>query len=105
MLYEVITVILQMLSLGLGEMSRFPFVEAPDSRQISDGVRLLEELGAIQGKPEGKEGLRLTPLGKQLARVPLDPRLARMVLAAPDFDCLEEVLIITAALSIRNNFV
>lgn len=96
------SVILQMLSLGLGEMSRFPFVEAPDSRQISDGVRLLEELGAIQGKPEGKEGLRLTALGKQLARIPLDPRLARMVLAAPHFDCLEEVLIITAALSIQD---
>lgn len=96
------SVILQMLSLGLGDMASFPFVEPPDSRQISDGVRLLEELGAISGKPEGKEGLKLTALGKQLARIPLDPRLARMVLEAPKFGALEEILIITSALSIQD---
>lgn len=91
-----------MLALGLGDMSRFPFVEAPDSRHIKDGLRLLEELGAISGSIEGKQSLRLTPLGRQLARVPLDPRLARMVLAAPQFGCLEEILIITSALSIQD---
>ena len=96
------SVILQMLALGLGDMSRFPFVEAPDSRHIKDGLRLLEELGAINGSIDGKHPLRLTPLGRQLARVPLDPRLARMVLAAPQFGCLEEILIITSALSIQD---
>jgi ATP-dependent helicase HrpA len=96
------SVILQMLALGLGDMSRFPFVEAPDSRHIKDGLRLLEELGAINGAIDGQHPLRLTPLGRQLARVPLDPRLARMVLAAPQFGCLEEILIITSALSIQD---
>ena len=96
------SVILQMLALGLGDMSRFPFVEAPDNRHIKDGLRLLEELGAINGSIDGQHPLRLTPLGRQLARVPLDPRLARMVLAAPQFGCLEEILIITSALSIQD---
>lgn len=118
------SVILQMLSLGLGDMASFPFVEPPDSRQISDGVRLLEELGALDTREqiaaarqsaqsavrghhhparEPKPGeLRLTPLGKQLARIPLDPRLARMVLEAPKYGVLEEVLIVTAALSIQD---
>lgn len=100
------SVILQMLALGLGDMASFPFVEAPDNRQISDGVRLLEELGAIAGSSQSGKGgsspLRLTATGKQLARIPLDPRLARMVLEAPKFGCLEEVLIITAALSIQD---
>lgn len=96
------SVILQMLALGLGDMSRFPFVEAPDSRHIKDGLRLLEELGAVTGTFEGKSVLRLTNSGRQLSRIPLDPRLARMVLAAPQFDCLEEVLIITSALSIQD---
>ena len=96
------SVILQMLALGLGDMSRFPFVEAPDNRHIKDGLRLLEELGAINGSIDGQNALRLTPLGRQLARVPLDPRLARMVLAAPQFGCLEEILIITSALSIQD---
>ncbi len=96
------SVILQMLALGLGDMSRFPFVEAPDSRHIKDGLRLLEELGAINGSIDGQHPLRLTSLGRQLARVPLDPRLARMVLAAPQFGCLEEILIITSALSIQD---
>lgn len=96
------SVILQMLALGLGDMSRFPFVEAPDNRHIKDGLRLLEELGAINGSIDGQHPLRLTLLGRQLARVPLDPRLARMVLAAPQFGCLEEILIITSALSIQD---
>ncbi len=96
------SVILQMLALGLGDMSRFPFVEAPDNRHIKDGLRLLEELGAINGSIDGQHPLRLTPMGRQLARVPLDPRLARMVLAAPQFGCLEEILIITSALSIQD---
>ncbi|WP_434354857.1 ATP-dependent RNA helicase HrpA [Parasalinivibrio latis] len=95
------SVILQMTSLGLGDMSAFPFVEAPDSRHIQDGIRLLEELGAIDRK--GKEGkVRLTQTGQQLARLPVDPRLARMVLAAPKQGSLREVMIIASALAIQN---
>lgn len=90
-----------MTSLGLGDMSAFPFVEAPDSRHIQDGIRLLEELGAIERK--GKEGkVRLTQTGQQLARLPVDPRLARMVLAAPKQGSLREVMIIASALAIQD---
>ncbi|MGL4931019.1 MAG: ATP-dependent RNA helicase HrpA, partial [Plesiomonas sp.] len=95
------SVILQMTSLGLGDISAFPFVEAPDKRNIQDGVRLLEELGALD--PEQKEAKkRLTPLGRKLSQLPVDPRLARMVLDAPKYGCLREVMIIVAALSIQD---
>lgn len=95
------SVILQMTALGLGDIEAFPFVEAPDKRNIQDGVRLLEELGAIdsQAKDANK---RLTAIGKQLARLPIDPRLARMVLEAPKYGCLKDVMIIAAALSIQD---
>ena len=93
------SVILQMTALGLGDIGAFPFVEAPDKRNIQDGVRLLEELGAIT-EEEGR--YRLTPSGRQLAQLPVDPRLARMVLEAQKYGCVREVMIIVAALSIQD---
>ncbi|WP_062353506.1 ATP-dependent RNA helicase HrpA [Herbidospora yilanensis] len=89
------SVILQMTSLGLGDISAFPFVEPPDKRQINDGVNLLQELGALDAKG-------LTPMGRKLAQLPVDPRLARMVLEAQTNGCAREVMIITAALSIQD---
>lgn len=94
------SVILQMTALGLGDIAAFPFVEAPDKRQIQDGVRLLEELGALAA--ESAHGYRLSPLGRQLAQLPLDPRLARMVLEARNNACVREVMVIAAALSIQD---
>jgi len=94
------SVILQMTSLGLGDISAFPFVEAPDKRNIQDGVRLLEELGAINTPENGR--YTLTEQGRSLAQLPVDPRLARMVLEAQKNSCLREVMIITAALSIQD---
>ncbi len=86
-------VILRMQALGLGDVEKFSFLEAPDPRAISDGFQLLEELGAMD------EARQLTPQGKQLAQLPIDPRIARMILAAQKENCLTEVLIIAAALS------
>src|SRR6516162_8822444 len=93
------SVILQAVALDLGEVADFPFVDPPESRNIADGVRLLEELGALT--PDAG-ATRLTKLGRKLARLPVDPRLARMILAAGDHGCTREVLIITAALSIQD---
>jgi ATP-dependent helicase HrpA len=90
------SVILQMTAAGLGEMADFPFLDPPDKRAVKDGVDLLHELGALD-----RAGA-LTKLGRQLAALPLDPRLGRMVLAAQDNGCLHEVLVITAALSIQD---
>lgn len=90
------SVILSMLSLKLGDIEAFPFVDAPDSRFIKDGFRLLFELGAVD------EGNRLTTTGRRLARLPIDPRLARMVLAGAERDCLRDVLIIVSALSVQD---
>ncbi|BDH46030.1 ATP-dependent RNA helicase HrpA [Salmonella enterica subsp. enterica serovar Choleraesuis] len=95
------SVILQMTSLGLGDIEAFPFVEAPDKRNIQDGVRLLQELGAIADS-EVARGYTLTASGRQLAQLPVDPRLARMVLEAQRLGCVREVMIITAALSIQD---
>jgi len=89
-------VILQMKLLGFGAIEEFPFLDAPDSRLIADGYRTLEELAALD------DGGRLTPLGKQLARLPVDPRIGRMLLAAGDHHCLTELLIIAAALSVQD---
>lgn len=86
-------VILQMQALGLGDISSFPFVEPPDSRFVNDGLRVLEELGAFDGEQ------KITALGKQLSRFPLDPRLARILIAGAHSGCLEEILIIISALS------
>ncbi|MBP2707003.1 ATP-dependent RNA helicase HrpA [Microbispora sp. RL4-1S] len=91
------SVILQMTSLGLGDIAAFPFVEPPDSRQIRDGVNLLLELGALA---DGAD--RLTPLGRKLAQLPVDPRLARMVLEAEQNGCAREVMVVAAALSIQD---
>ena len=95
------SVILQMAALDLGDMADFPFIDPPDSRNIADGTRLLEELGAFApGGSSGQSQRRLTDVGKKLARLPVDPRLGRMILAAGQHGCVREVLIIAAALSI-----
>ncbi len=95
------SVILQMASLDLGDIERFPFVEPPDGRQITDGVRLLEELRAIEVR--GTRGRpRLTKDGRAIAALPTDPRLARMLLAASENGALAEVLVIVAALAIQD---
>ncbi|HCI6944573.1 TPA: ATP-dependent RNA helicase HrpA, partial [Klebsiella variicola subsp. variicola] len=95
------SVILQMTALGLGDIAAFPFVEAPDKRNIQDGVRLLEELGAIT-TDEQATAYKLTPMGRQLSQLPVDPRLARMVLEAQKHGCVREAMIITSALSIQD---
>ena len=92
-------VLLQMAALDLGEVESFPFLDPPDARQVRDGVQLLEELGALDDSA-GRH--RLTALGRRLARLPIDPRLGRMVLEAERNGCLPEVLVITAALSIQD---
>ncbi len=94
------SVILQMASLGLGEVSRFGFVEPPDSRNVSAGVQLLTELGALGGSDPADP--RLTETGRRLARLPIDPRLARMILAAEQAGCVREVIVIAAALSLQD---
>ncbi|HEY5715408.1 MAG TPA: ATP-dependent RNA helicase HrpA, partial [Psychromonas sp.] len=95
------SVILQMLSLGLGELNQFPFVQPPEDRNIKDGLALLEELGAVDLSAKNPRK-KLTPLGQQLAKLPVDPRLARMILAAQEFGCVHEVMVISAALSIQD---
>ncbi|WP_017595663.1 ATP-dependent RNA helicase HrpA [Nocardiopsis potens] len=95
------SVILQMASLGLGDVAAFPFVEGPDHRQIKDGVHLLHELGALD-PDEADPRKRLTETGRRLAELPVDPRLGRMVLEAERRGCVREVMIIAAALSIQD---
>ena len=92
------SVILWMAALGLGEIEAFPFLEPPDRRQVRDGVALLHELRALD--PSATEPL--TPLGRNLARLPIDPRLGRMVLEAGRLGCAREVAVIAAALSIQD---
>ncbi len=94
------SVILQMAALDLGEVAGFPFIDPPDTRNVTDGRRLLEELGAAT--PTADAGTRLTETGRKLARLPVDPRLGRMILEAGRNGCVREVLIITAALSIQD---
>lgn len=95
------SVILQMTAIGLGDVARFPFVEPPDHPAIRDGYRLLEELGAL-GDGELGAPRELTPVGRQLARLPIDPRLGRMVIEAGRLGCVREVLVIASALSIQD---
>ncbi|UFS96946.1 ATP-dependent RNA helicase HrpA [Nocardia huaxiensis] len=102
-------VILQMTALGLGDIESFPFVEAPDNRAIRDGIALLEELGALGRRDENARGtelpdagLVLTPIGREMAQLPVDPRMARMLVEANRTGCLAEVLIIVAAMSIQD---
>jgi len=96
------SVILQMAALGLGDVARFPFVEPPDQRAITDGILLLEELGAIEPGERRGGRVRLTRLGRRLARLPVDPRLGRMILEADRHGVVAEVLVIAAALSIQD---
>lgn len=94
------SVILQMLALGLGDITDFPFIQSPDRRYIQAGFKLLMELNAIESLGAGR--YRLNAIGRQLARFPIDPRLARMIIAAQAFACVRETMIITAALSIQD---
>ncbi|ANF61467.1 ATP-dependent RNA helicase HrpA [[Haemophilus] ducreyi] len=108
------SVILQMAALGLSDITAFPFIDAPDSKQIQDGIRLLEELQAIKKdvNKTAEQQLtttktptkphRLTNIGRQLAKLPIDPRLGRMVLAAAENGSLHEVMMIVSALSIQD---
>ena len=90
------TVILRMSALGLGEVGEFPFLEPPGSRAIADGYQLLQELNAID------ERRQLTPLGHELAKLPLDPKVARLLLAGRQYHCLNEILIIASALALQD---
>lgn len=124
------SVILQMAALGLGGVEGFPFVDAPDTRAIRDGIALLQEIGALDdgsrpsrgrrgrrrgagetgpgpsGRGDGTDhapsGPQLTPIGRKLARLPIDPRLGRMLLEAEKNGCASEVLVIVAALSVQD---
>lgn len=95
------SVILQMTAAGLGEIEKFPFIDPPDHRNIRDGVQLLQELGALD-PAEKNHKKRLTPMGRQLSQLPVDPRLARMVVEADKNNCVREVMVIAAALSIQD---
>jgi ATP-dependent helicase HrpA len=95
------SVILQMAAADLGDIAEFPFVEPPDRRHITDGMNLLHELGALETSTKDTTP-KLTPLGRKLSRLPVDPRLARMVLAADRNGCVSEVTVIAAALSIQD---
>lgn len=95
------SVILQMAAAGLGEIESFPFIDPPDRRQIKAGMDLLHELGALDADTKNERG-RLTSLGRKLARLPVDPRLARMVLEAGENGCAREVMVIAAAMSIQD---
>lgn len=97
------SVILQMTALGLDDIEAFPFVDAPDKRHIQDGIKLLEELGAFETvQTKSGEKRLLTRVGRQLAQLPVDPRLAKMILSAVNFGCVYEMMIIISALSIQD---
>ena len=89
-------VILRMKSLGLGDVDAFPFLDPPPPKMVADGYQLLTELGAVD------EEQRLTAMGRELAKLPLDPKIGRMILAARERGCLREMLIIAAALSVQD---
>ncbi len=89
-------VLLKMLELGLGDAEKFPFVDPPEGKMVRDGRRLLEELGAVSGRG------RLTAVGRKMARLPIDPKLSRMVLAAAESGCLAEILIIVSGLAVQD---
>ena len=97
------SVILQMLSLGLGDIARFPFLTPPDQRGIADGLGLLAELGAVQLEGRGTRARpRITKIGRELARLPIEPRFARMVVEARKHDVVPAVLAIVAGLTIQD---
>ncbi|NIM74443.1 MAG: ATP-dependent RNA helicase HrpA [Gammaproteobacteria bacterium] len=89
-------VLLSMRALGIHDLEAFPFLDAPDRRRVNDGYRLLRELGAIDAADA------LTAIGRRLARLPVDPPIGRMILAAEEFDCLAQVLVIASALSVAD---
>jgi ATP-dependent helicase HrpA len=89
-------VILQMRYLGLGAVEDFPFVESPDPRYVRDGIKLLRELGALDANEA------MTDLGQRMARLSVDPRVARLLIAGQEYACLSEVLVLAAALSIQD---
>ena len=91
---DLAAVLLRMLSLGLGDVDRFPFIDPPDRRHVNDGLRLLRELGAVDGSGG------LTKIGRLLVRFPLDPRIGRMLLEADALGCVAEVLVIASFLSV-----
>lgn len=93
------SVVLQMMSLGLGDVAKFPFVQSPDTRNVNDGIKLLQELQAIK-KVKGQ--WRLTEHGRKMVRLPIDPRYARMVLAAGDYASMQEIMVIVSGLSIQD---
>ncbi|MFE0099070.1 ATP-dependent RNA helicase HrpA [Streptomyces sp. NPDC059009] len=95
------SVILQMTAAGLGDIEKFPFIDPPDHRNIRDGVQLLQELGALDPSQKDPKK-RLTQQGRKLSQLPVDPRLARMVLEADKNGCVREVMVIAAALSIQD---
>ncbi|MFI6640237.1 ATP-dependent RNA helicase HrpA [Streptomyces sp. NPDC050504] len=95
------SVILQMTAAGLGDIEKFPFIDPPDHRNIRDGVQLLQELGAFD-PAEKDPKKKLTQLGRKLSQLPVDPRLARMVVEADKNGCVREVMVIAAALSIQD---
>ena len=98
-------VILRMIALRLGDIAAFPFIDRPADKNIQDGFNLLDELGAIVRKPSGKGGkpsVGLTERGRMMARLPVDPRLSRMLLAAAEAGCLAEMTVLAAALSIQD---
>ena len=103
------SVILRMKALKLDDIEQFPFVEAPPGRAVADGYHLLQELGAIEqsaaddgaGAASGAS-FTLTRSGQELAKLPVDPRIGRMILAARDQQCLAEMLIIASALSVQD---
>lgn len=90
------SVILQMKILGFGDIESFPFLDPPDKRFIKDGYRILEEIGAVEGTR------KVTKIGRQIARLPVDPRIGRMLLTAAHSHCLNELLVICAALSVQD---
>lgn len=90
------SVILQMQGLKLGEVNRFPFIDPPDTRLINDGYRLLEELGAVDRKRQ------VTKLGMELVKLPVDPRIGRMIIASRQFHCLKEMLVIASGMSVQD---
>jgi ATP-dependent helicase HrpA len=94
-------VILQMISIGLGDIAGFPFLQPPDPRGIQDGIDLLHELGAISIDPTTKH-TRITAVGRELAQLPVDPRFGRMVVEAKKHGVVREVAVIVAALSIQD---
>jgi len=96
------SVILRMAALDLGEMADFPFVDPPDERNVTDGVRLLEELGAYTPDRPRDHGRRLSEVGRQLSDLPVDPRIGRMIIEAGRNGCVREVLVIASALSMQD---